>query len=269
MLFLCSWQIKSVCVCVCVCVWEREKPARLEDGLTFCPEEFLCFLSNREKEEFCCRWKWKEHFILLTHEFLSAKFEMSNIRVGNGGGVTGYVWFQFFVSSVIHKPVGLGIREIKCKRRDIKSFLSSLFTDAILGVQVAGPTDTLIAGNSTALISCMATSGDVESTSWMKDGKPLTASDRLVFADTKNSLTIKGLQKEDNGEYVCQMSNAVNSEKSSYNLVVNCECLFCWECGGDTRVIRSSGFTLWGIFKSVFIWLGNKLSLRLFFMVRR
>lgn len=104
-----------------------------------------------------------------------------------------------------------------------------MFTDAISGVKVSGPTAVLLAGNSTANISCQATGGDVMTTVWLKDGKPLSAGGRLVFAKDMSSVMIKLLQKEDNGEYTCQLSNPVSKEQASYKMEVNCECLF----GGD------------------------------------
>lgn len=102
-----------------------------------------------------------------------------------------------------------------------------MFPDGISGVKIAGPTTLLLAGNSTANISCQATSGAVSAVTWLKDGKPLSASSRLVFADDKSSVNISPLQKEDNGEYTCQLSNPVNTEQASYKMVVNCACLFC------------------------------------------
>lgn len=101
-----------------------------------------------------------------------------------------------------------------------------IFTDPISGVTITGPTATLIAGNSTANLSCQATAGTVKTTTWLKDGTTLTASPRVVFSEDMRSLMINPLQKEDNGEYKCQLKNPVNQENASYRMVVNCECLF-------------------------------------------
>lgn len=108
-----------------------------------------------------------------------------------------------------------------------------MFTDGISGVKVSGPTAVLFADNSTANISCQATAGDVMTTVWLKDGKPLSAGGRLVFAKDMSSVMIKPLQKEDNGEYTCQLSNSVSKEQASYKMEVNCECLF----GGFTACV--------------------------------
>ncbi|XP_031696965.1 carcinoembryonic antigen-related cell adhesion molecule 5-like [Anarrhichthys ocellatus] len=86
---------------------------------------------------------------------------------------------------------------------------------------VSGPTATLIAGNSTASLNCQETGGTVETRTWLKDGNILSAGGRQVFSADKRSLMIKTLEKEDNGEYTCQLTNSVNSVKASYKMVVN------------------------------------------------
>lgn len=90
---------------------------------------------------------------------------------------------------------------------------------------MTAPTAVLIAGNSSANLSCQAAAGNVEATTWLKDGRQLTASERVVFAADMSSVKINPLQKEDNGEYVCELSNPVNKAQDSYKMVVNCECL--------------------------------------------
>nr|XP_046273155.1 carcinoembryonic antigen-related cell adhesion molecule 5-like [Scatophagus argus] len=109
----------------------------------------------------------------------------------------------------------------KTKRVVPSAGVSFALMEPISGVKISGPTDVLIAGNSTANISCQATSGSVKSTTWHKDGKPLSANSRLSFASDMSSMMITVLQKEDNGEYTCQLSNPVNKEQASYKMVVN------------------------------------------------
>ncbi|KAG7225255.1 hypothetical protein INR49_014650 [Caranx melampygus] len=82
-------------------------------------------------------------------------------------------------------------------------------------------TETLIAGNSTAKISCQEKAGNVETKKWMKDGQPLIASSRVVFSPNMSSVTISPVQKEDNGEFKCQFSNPVSTDEASYKMVVN------------------------------------------------
>ncbi|XP_027142438.1 carcinoembryonic antigen-related cell adhesion molecule 5 [Larimichthys crocea] len=93
--------------------------------------------------------------------------------------------------------------------------------DPIKGVKMTAPTAVLIAGNSSANLSCQAAAGNVEATTWLKDGRQLTASERVVFAADMSSVKINPLQKEDNGEYVCELSNPVNKAQDSYKMVVN------------------------------------------------
>lgn len=98
-----------------------------------------------------------------------------------------------------------------------------MFPDPISGVQITGPTATLVAANSTANLSCQAKAGTVTTRTWLKDGKPLAASTRLRFSEDMSSLMINPVEKEDNGEYTCQLTNPVNSEEKSFKMVVNCE----------------------------------------------
>ncbi|GLD72878.1 carcinoembryonic antigen-related cell adhesion molecule 5-like protein [Lates japonicus] len=93
--------------------------------------------------------------------------------------------------------------------------------EPITGAKMTGPVATLIAGNSTANLSCQVMTGTVKTRSWLKDGKPLSANSRLVFADDLSSIMINPLQKEDNGVYQCQLINPVTSAEASYKMVVN------------------------------------------------
>uniref|UniRef100_A0AAQ4QSN9 Ig-like domain-containing protein n=2 Tax=Gasterosteus aculeatus aculeatus TaxID=481459 RepID=A0AAQ4QSN9_GASAC len=93
--------------------------------------------------------------------------------------------------------------------------------EPIPSAEVSGPAAILIAGNSTANISCRATAGSAASTTWLKDKQPLAASGRLLFSANMSWLRIDPLQKEDNGEYTCRLENAVSSAEASYKMVVN------------------------------------------------
>ncbi|GAA6232605.1 carcinoembryonic antigen-related cell adhesion molecule 1-like [Lates japonicus] len=87
--------------------------------------------------------------------------------------------------------------------------------------KITGPTVTLIAGSSTATLSCQAAAGTMMTRTWLKDGKPLSASSHLVFSDDMSSMTINPLQKEDDGEYTCQLNNIISIDEASYKMVVN------------------------------------------------
>lgn len=120
----------------------------------------------------------------------------------------------------------------------------SVVSGAITGVNVSGPTAVLLAGNSSANLSCGADAGEVLTVTWKKDGQALTAGGRVVFAKDMRSVMIEPVQKEDNGEYTCQLSNPVSNEKASYKMVVNCECLHQRRRSGRRLAARGAGFAL-------------------------
>ncbi|XP_041664760.1 carcinoembryonic antigen-related cell adhesion molecule 5-like [Cheilinus undulatus] len=128
------------------------------------------------------------------------------------------------------EKLGLGKKaeDYTCRANNAKTgrtisspVVSFAVLDPILGAKVTGPTGTLIAGNSTANLSCEATSGTVKTRTWTKDGQPLTASSRIVFSSDMSSVMINPLQKEDNGEFMCVLSNPVNQNKALHKMVVN------------------------------------------------
>lgn len=53
----------------------------------------------------------------------------------------------------------------------------------------------------------------------------MAAGGRVVFAADMSSVMITPLQKEDNGVYTCELSNAVSKVTDSYKMEVNCECV--------------------------------------------
>ncbi|KAL6100272.1 uncharacterized protein ACO6RY_01916 [Pungitius sinensis] len=93
--------------------------------------------------------------------------------------------------------------------------------EPISRADVSGPAATLIAGNSSANISCWVTGGSVETTKWLKDNEPLAPGGRLLFSTNMTWLMIDPLQKEDSGEYTCELINSVSKAKGSYKMVVN------------------------------------------------
>ncbi|KAK3508264.1 hypothetical protein QTP70_017641 [Hemibagrus guttatus] len=93
--------------------------------------------------------------------------------------------------------------------------------EAISGTSISTPTLPLIAGNSTVNLTCTSSTGKADSVQWQKNGKPLDNSDRIIFSKDKSTVTILTVQKEDAGEYICQLTNKINSEGNKYNLIVN------------------------------------------------
>ena len=98
-----------------------------------------------------------------------------------------------------------------------------VFVEAISGTKITGPNPTLVAGNSTASLKCSATAGTMVTQAWMKDGKPLLSSNRVNVSGDSSQVTISPVQKEDSGEYKCQMTNAVSKEEATHKMVVYCE----------------------------------------------
>ncbi|KAI1901960.1 hypothetical protein AGOR_G00039800 [Albula goreensis] len=93
--------------------------------------------------------------------------------------------------------------------------------ERISGTAITGPTGQLIAGNSSANMSCQATGGTVITRSWLKDGTPLSPGDRVTISKDKSSVAISPVEKTDTGEYQCKLTNAVNTDSASYKMTVN------------------------------------------------
>ncbi|XP_029519347.1 carcinoembryonic antigen-related cell adhesion molecule 1-like [Oncorhynchus nerka] len=93
--------------------------------------------------------------------------------------------------------------------------------EAISGAKITGPNGTLVAGNSTANLSCQATTGTADARVWLKNGAALSPSNRVVVSADKSSITIKPVQKEDSGEYQCKLTNAVSTDSASIKIVIS------------------------------------------------
>ncbi|KAJ8268380.1 hypothetical protein COCON_G00135520 [Conger conger] len=96
-----------------------------------------------------------------------------------------------------------------------------MLLEQISGVEVTGPTVALIAGNSTANISCQAAKGVITTTEWLKDGNPLSRSDRATISADKSSVAISPVEKDDSGVYKCMLTNDVSTDSASYTMTVN------------------------------------------------
>lgn len=66
-------------------------------------------------------------------------------------------------------------------------------------------------------------SGTIITTQWMKDGQHLSESDSITFLADNRSVLINPVSRSDIGEYVCVLSNPINSERANYNITVHCE----------------------------------------------
>lgn len=78
----------------------------------------------------------------------------------------------------------------------------------------------MLAGNSSANLSCTASGGLWSQIVWTKDGKQVATGSRMTLTNNKTLLTISPLQPEDNGVFSCQLSNEVSSKSASFSLEV-------------------------------------------------
>lgn len=107
-------------------------------------------------------------------------------------------------------------------QRYVTSELTKLTVlEAISGVNISVPNVPLIAGNVTVILTCTSSAGKADSVQWQKHSKPLESSNHIIFNKDNSSLTIVNVQKEDAGEYKCQLKNKISSDAKNYNLTVN------------------------------------------------
>ncbi|KAK5910670.1 hypothetical protein CgunFtcFv8_004912 [Champsocephalus gunnari] len=109
----------------------------------------------------------------------------------------------------------------KTQRADSSPAVSFAVMEAISGAEVSGPTSVLLAGNSSANLSCRAASGQAQSVRWEQDGVAVSSAARRSFSPDMSSMLISPLQKEDTGEFTCLLTNPINTDSASYRLLVN------------------------------------------------
>ncbi|KAL2084211.1 hypothetical protein ACEWY4_019729 [Coilia grayii] len=79
---------------------------------------------------------------------------------------------------------------------------------------------TLIAGNSSVNLTCDVR-GTIITREWVKDGEPLSPSNRTTFHEKNRTLSISLVEKEDNGLYMCNVSNPISTDTSNHQLLIN------------------------------------------------
>ncbi|KAM9384765.1 cell adhesion molecule CEACAM20 [Pholidichthys leucotaenia] len=127
-----------------------------------------------------------------------------------------------------HKFKGMGAYKCvafnsKTNNNETSKAVSFEVIDPITGVKISGPPagPPLLAGKSSANISCQVATGTVDSVEWLKDDKPLAAGGRVAFSTDRTTVMIKPLQKEDNGKFTCKFKSKVNTAEGVYKMVVN------------------------------------------------
>lgn len=100
--------------------------------------------------------------------------------------------------------------------------MSVAFTiiESISGITLTSPVGKLFAGNGSASLNCSATKGSMQTVKWLKNGAALSSDGRVVILANATSVMIKPVQKEDNAEYTCQISNPVSKQEEKVKLTV-------------------------------------------------
>nr|XP_015828862.2 carcinoembryonic antigen-related cell adhesion molecule 1 [Nothobranchius furzeri] len=131
------------------------------------------------------------------------------------------------LKTIEEQGFGKRIGDYSCRAQNAKtsrmaSSAAVRFTvmEPISGAKITYPSGVLIAGNSSANLSCQAMSGNVTEITWLKDDKPLVSGPLVVISSDKSSVFISLLKKEDNGLYTCRLRNAVSKKEDFYKMVV-------------------------------------------------
>ncbi|XP_054869937.1 carcinoembryonic antigen-related cell adhesion molecule 1-like isoform X2 [Amphiprion ocellaris] len=93
--------------------------------------------------------------------------------------------------------------------------------EKILGASVK-PSTTLIDEGTSINLTCEA-SGSIWTRMWKKDGSDLILADNMTLSENNRLLSFNPVNRNDNGEYFCNVSNPISSDGAKYNLVVNYE----------------------------------------------
>uniref|UniRef100_I3K5W4 Ig-like domain-containing protein n=1 Tax=Oreochromis niloticus TaxID=8128 RepID=I3K5W4_ORENI len=105
--------------------------------------------------------------------------------------------------------------------KTLRSQTSQPSAITVLGksASVKPSTNLPVEGTSVSL-TCEA-SGSVFTRNWMKDGSDLTPTDNMTLSDNNRVLTFNTVNRKDNGEYFCQISNPISSDGAKYVMTVN------------------------------------------------
>ncbi|XP_051812353.1 carcinoembryonic antigen-related cell adhesion molecule 5-like [Acanthochromis polyacanthus] len=82
------------------------------------------------------------------------------------------------------------------------------------------PSVTLIVERTSVNLTCEA-SGSIWTRMWKKNGSDLILTDNMILSDNNRLLSFNPANRNDNGEYFCNISNPVSSDGAKYDLVVN------------------------------------------------
>ncbi|KAK1895808.1 Carcinoembryonic antigen-related cell adhesion molecule 5 [Dissostichus eleginoides] len=91
--------------------------------------------------------------------------------------------------------------------------------EKVSGASVTSPSNLPIEGNSFRLICDAA--GSVFTRKWRKGGLDLTPTVNMTLTNNSRELSFSSLNKDDNGDYSCVISNPLSSEEANYSMIVN------------------------------------------------
>ncbi|XP_074786451.1 cell adhesion molecule CEACAM1-like isoform X2 [Athene noctua] len=75
------------------------------------------------------------------------------------------------------------------------------------------PDNATVTENDTVTLSCRSPPG-TKMVAWLRDGVPVAAGGRLSLSPDNRTLTVRPVQRGDAGAYVCQVSNAISTNRS-------------------------------------------------------
>ncbi|KAI9518011.1 hypothetical protein NQZ68_042003 [Dissostichus eleginoides] len=91
--------------------------------------------------------------------------------------------------------------------------------EKVSGASVTSPSNLPIEGNSFRLICDAA--GSVFTRKWRKGGLDLTPTVNMTLTNNSRELSFSSLNKDDNGDYSCIISNPLSSGEAKYSMIVN------------------------------------------------
>uniref|UniRef100_A0A3P8SPI8 Ig-like domain-containing protein n=1 Tax=Amphiprion percula TaxID=161767 RepID=A0A3P8SPI8_AMPPE len=109
----------------------------------------------------------------------------------------------------------------KTMRNETSQLTAISVLEKILGASVK-PSTTLIDEGTSINLTCEA-SGSIWTRMWKKDGSDLILADNMTLSENNRLLSFNHVNRKDNGEYFCNVSNPISSDGAKYDLVVNYE----------------------------------------------
>uniref|UniRef100_A0AAY4AER7 Ig-like domain-containing protein n=1 Tax=Denticeps clupeoides TaxID=299321 RepID=A0AAY4AER7_9TELE len=168
---------------------------------------------------------FKTNIIPSPKPFLSVAWSYNNTNIithTNAGNTTASKY-----EGRIFLEVSTGSLELRNLRQNDSGIYSVSIIPALgpqmLGrttLRVYGPTSLLLAGKSSANLTCEGT-GSIVTTEWTRNGQPLHPSNGTTFSSDNKTVFISTVERDDAGVYQCKLSNPVSTTAANYSMVVN------------------------------------------------